>query len=281
MRNLLMFIWKNNFFFLFIILEVAAFSLIFRHNKFQATGFFNSSNAVVGNIYNSFNNIASYFDLKAQNELLVAENARLLSNAEGSFFKLDSSVVAAPDSFIHDTLKHKFEFREANAVNFSINRRNNFITLNKGSLHGIEPLMGVIAPDGIVGIVKDVSENFSSVISVLNKNTIVSSKLKKSGYKGALMWEGGDPTIAHLYDIPKHAKLTIGDTIISSGASTIFPEGIMVGTIADYKLKDGDNFYQISIKLSTDFGKLGYVYVIKNLMSQEQIELELKSQNDN
>jgi rod shape-determining protein MreC len=276
MRNLLMFIWKNNYFFLFLILEAVAFSLIIRHNKFQNTGFLNSSNAVTGNIYRSYNNVASYFDLKKQNELLVAENAKLLSEAEGSFLKYENNVF-----IVDDTLKRKFEYREANAVNYSINRRNNFITLDKGSLHGIEPMMGVIAPDGIIGIVKDVSENFCSVISVLNKNTIVSSKLKNSGYLGSLIWEGGDPTMAVLLDIPKHAKLNIGDTVVTSGASTIFPDGIMVGTITDFNLKDGDNFFKININLSTDFGKTGYVYVIKNLMSQEQIDLELKSQNDN
>jgi rod shape-determining protein MreC len=276
MRNLFLFIWRNNFFFLFILLEVAAFSLIIRHNKFHNTGFFNSSNALTGNIYQYYNNVASYLDLKKQNELLVAENARLLSDAEESFIEIENTVFIA-----HDSLRRKFEYREAKAINNSINRRNNYITLDKGSLHGIEPMMGVIAPDGVVGIVKDVSENFCSVISILNKNTIISSKLKKTGYLGSLQWEGGDPTMAVLLDIPKHAKLAVGDTIVSSGASAIFPEGVMVGTIADFKLKDGDNFYKITINLSTDFGKLGYVYVVKNLMSQEQKELELRSQNDN
>lgn len=275
MRNLFLFIWKNSFFFLFIILEIAAFSLIIRHNRFHNTGFFNSSNFITGNIYLVYDNITGYLNLKKQNELLVAENARLLSEAAGAYIEIENLTFTSNDS-----LKRKFEYREAKAINNSINRRNNFITLDKGSLHGIEPMMGVIAPDGVVGIVKDVSENFCSVISLLNKNTIISSKLKNSGYLGSVMWEGGDPTMGILLDIPKHAKLNIGDTVVTSGASAIFPDGVMVGTINDYNLKDGDNFYRVNVNLSTDFGKLAYTYVVKNLMDQEQKELESKSQND-
>jgi rod shape-determining protein MreC len=276
MRNLFLFIWKNNFFFLFILLEVAAFYLIIRHNKFQNTGFFNSSNALTGTIYRSYDNITDYLNLKKANELLAEENARLLSESAGAFVDTNTQIAVIEDNF-----KRKFEYREAKVINNTINRRNNFITLDRGSAHGIETGMGVIAPDGVVGIVNQVSENFCTVISLLHKNTRISSKLKSSGYLGPVSWEGGDPSEGSLDDIPKHAKLAIGDTIVTSGASGTFPEGIMVGTIADFTLKDGDNFYRIKLNLATDFGKLSYVYVVNNLMAKELKELELSIENDN
>jgi rod shape-determining protein MreC len=277
MRNLFNFIWKQYFFFLFLILQFFAFLLIISNNKFHNAGFFNSSNFLAGNIYKSFDDVTGYLNLKNANELLAAENARLLSSSNDALLITDNTLFSSNDS----TSKQKYEYREAKVINNSINKRNNYLTLDKGSLHGIKPMMGIIAPDGVVGIVKDVSENFCSVISLLNKSTIISSKLKTTGYLGSVAWEGGDPSTAILFDIPKHAKIAIGDTIITSGASTIFPEGVLVGTIKDFNLKDGDNFYQIKINLTTDFGKLSYVYIVNNLLSDEQKQLELFSQNDN
>jgi rod shape-determining protein MreC len=277
MRNLFSFIWKNYFIFTFLLLEVTSFYLIVKHNNFQSTGFFNSSNIVVGNVFKIFNDATDYLYLKTANELLAAENARLLSSYEGSFQKFSDETIEVTDSIY----RKKYVYREARVINNTINKRNNYITLDKGRLHGIQPEMGVIAPDGIVGIVKDVSDNFCSVLSLLNKNALISTKLKKSGYLGSLSWNGGNPQMATLNDVPKHAKVAIGDTVISSGASSMFPEGIMIGFIEDINLKPGDNFYTIEIKLSTDFGKLSYVYVVDYLFKQEQQELERASRNDN
>lgn len=278
MRNLFLFIWRNYIVFLFLLLEVLSFYLIIKNNKYQNTGFFNTSNNAVGNIYNVYSSITGYINLKNSNEQLAAENAKLLSlTGTVSLSENDSSEITKTDTL----LKQKYVYLEAKVINNSINRRNNYLTLDKGSLHGIEAEMAVIAPDGVVGIVKDVSENFCSVMSLLNKNTNISSKHKKTGYLGILVWNGGDPTVANLNDVPKNATIAIGDTIISSGASAIFPEGIAVGTIQNFELVNGANFYNIEMKLAPQLGKLSYVYVIKNLMKEEQRELETRSQNDN
>ena len=278
MRNLFNFIWRNNIVFLFMLLEVMAFYLIIKNNKYQNTGFFNTSNHVVGNIYSVYSSITGYINLKNSNELLAHENARLLNiTGKINISENDSNLIVKEDTL----LKQKYTYQEAKVINNSINRRNNYLTLDKGSLAGIEPEMAVIASDGVVGIVKDVSENFCSVMSILNKNTNISSKHKKTGYLGILVWNGGDPTQANLNDVPKNATIAIGDTIISSGASAIFPEGIAIGTIKSFELVNGANFYNIELNLAPKLGKLSYVYVIKNLMKEEQRDLEARSQDDN
>ena len=258
-------------------MEVIAFYLIIRNNRFQNSSFFNSSNAVAGNIYQSYSNITDYLYLKKDNELLAAQNAKLQTFSTKSLLTFENNEYAINDP-VH---KQKYVYTHAKVINSTINKRNNYLTLNAGRLQHIEPEMAVIAADGVVGIVKDVSDNFSTVMSLLNKNTMISCKLKKSGYFGSLVWEGGDPANAKLNDIPKHARISVGDTVITSGASPIFPEGVMAGVIKSFELQEGDNFYSVEITLSTDFGSLSYVYVIKNLMKEEQRNLEKATQNDN
>lgn len=275
MRNLFLFIWKHHIFVLFLMLEALALFFIVKNNRFQNTGFINSANVVAGNVLGVYSEIREYFYLRKTNQILVEENALLRSQLEQSF--IENKIPYKADT----NYKQKYIFRTARVLNNSVNKRNNFLTLDKGSLHGIEPEMGVISPDGVVGVVKDVSENFASVMSVLNKNTVVSCKVKKNGYLGTLVWEGGSPAYGTLNDVPRHAALQPGDTIITSGASAIYPEGILVGFVETASLEDGDNFYTIRLRLSADYAKLTHVYVVKNLMSQEQIKLEKATQNDN
>ena len=276
MRNLILFIWRNYFVFMFLSLETLAFYFILLNNKYQNTGFFNSSNAIAGNVYQTFNQFTDYVNLRDVNRSLAAEHAILRTFSENSFITIVNNKIEIKDT-IH---KQKYIYTNAKVINNSINKRNNYLTLNVGSLQGIAKDMGVIAPDGVVGIVKDVSENFSSVMSVLNKNTMISCKFKNTNYFGPLSWEGGDYTVAKLGDIAKHVRINVGDTIITSGASARFPDGIMVGTIKSFDLKEGNNFYDIEINLSTDFGKLSFVYVINNLMKEEQKKLEKTSQEN-
>lgn len=275
MRNLFLFIWKHHIFVLFLILEALAFYFIVKNNSFQNAGFINSANIVAGNILGIYSEIREYFYLRKTNQILVEENALLRSQLEESFIK-NQIPYKADTNYIQ-----KYIYRTARVLNNSVNKRNNYLTLDKGRLHGIEPEMGVISPDGVVGVIKNVSDNFSTVMSVLNKNTVVSCKVKKNGYFGTLIWEGGNPAYATLNDVPRHAALQQGDTIVTSGASAIYPEGILVGFVDEARLEDGDNFYTIRIKLSADYAKLTHVYVVKNLMSEEQINLEKASQNDN
>jgi rod shape-determining protein MreC len=277
MRNLFLFIWRNHIFFLFISLQTLAFFFIFSNKNYHNSSFLNSSNIISGNIFATYDEVTGYFNLKNANELLAAENARLLSLSKEAF----ADDAAVENEVVASEFKQQYTYLEAKVINNSINKRNNYLTINKGSKHGIEPLMAIIAPDGVVGIVKSVSENFSSVLSLLNKNTMISGKLKNLGYLGSVYWNGGNPSVAELFDIPKHAAIQVGDTIVTSAASAIFPEGVIIGTIEKFDLKDGDNFYDITIRLATDFGKLSYVYVVNNLRKEEQLTLESSSQNDN
>lgn len=276
MRSLLIFIWKHNFFFLFLLLETISVGLIVRNNYYQQASFINSSNYASASITQSYNNITDYFSLKQTNEILADENARLRSSHKSAFTNK-----YPVSSLVNDTLlRTKYEYLKAKVVGNTTNRRNNFITLDIGFKQGVTKDMGVISSNGVIGIVKDVSENFSSVMSLLNSKTIISSKVKKDGSFGPLTWDGRDYSLATLTDIPAHVRLAKGDTIVTSGYSSIYPENVNVGIVDSFEQKKGDFFYTVRVKLSTDFKKINYVYIVKNLIKQEQDELEMKSQKD-
>lgn len=276
MRTLFELIWKYYFAFLFILLEIFASFLIVQNNSFHKASFLNSSNALSASLFKITNEISQYMRLRSTNELLAIENEKLHSQSILSFVKFNTGIWT-----INDTIfEQQYTYLSARVINNSIYKRNNYLTLNKGERHGIEPEMAVISSNGIVGIVKDVSDNFSSVLSVLHKDARISAKIKKSGYFGSLVWDGADFKTGTLSDIPVHAKISEGDTIVTSRYSAIFPDGILIGTIVSFKINPGDNFYTISVKFSTDFSNLSYVYVVDNLRKEEQIHLEETSQNE-
>lgn len=270
MRNLILFIWKYNFFFTFLLLEIVSFALVLNSNYYQRASFINSSNDVAANILKTSKNIKDYFTLREQNEILARENAILRTHSLVSFSESISDTYVINDT----TFKQKFTYTSCKVVNNSITRRNNYLTLNKGSKDGIKPDMAVITSIGVVGVVKDVSENFSTVMSVLHSKTVISCKIKKNSFFGPLNWHGGDYRYAYLNDIPTHASLKKGDTVTTSSYSLLFPENILVGTIESFERKSADFFYTVKIKLSTDFKKLSYVYVVNNLQKEEQEKLE-------
>lgn len=276
MRNLFLFLWKYNFFILFLLLEVLCTYLIVQNNNFQRAAFINSTNKVAAKINGLVSSITEYINLRTVNDALSRQNAALKSLEPGAYY-IDSSLQRLVNDTVH---QQQYTFMTARVVNNSINRRNNYLTLDRGSLQGVRPEMGVICTDGIVGIVKDTSEHFCSVISFLHKNSRISARILKSGYIGSMVWDGYDPTEASLEDIAKHVKLQIGDTIVTSSYSAIFPEGIMIGTVSDVDPNTGDNFQDIKVKLSTPFGKLTYVYIVGNLLKDEQKTVEEDLNND-
>lgn len=270
MKNLIRFLTKNSFLFLFVFLLFISFVLLVKNNNYQNSKIFNSSNFLIGNLYSTINNVNDYFNLKEVNAELAEQNARLQSTQIRTFTKIFGTTVE-----IHDTVySQKYVYTSAKAINSSTNKRENYITLNKGNLNGIKPGMGVVSPSGIIGTVKNVSENFCSVMSVLHEKNAVSAKIKKSGFKGSLVWELGDYRVAQLKDIPNHVKLNKGDTIITSGFSMIYPEGEMIGVIKDFDLTEGNNFYDINIEFSVDFKKISHVFIVKSWMKDEQKKLE-------
>lgn len=276
MRNIFLFLWRSYFFILFLLLEVASFYLIVQNNNYQRASFINSTNAISASLYGYMNNISEYVHLKPTNEALARENALLRKETANSFYNNYLQVKPVKDS----VFKQQYTYITAKVINNTVSRRNNYLTLNRGSIHGIKPEMGVISSNGIVGIVKDVSEHFCTVLSLLHKETRISSKIAGSDYFGSMVWEGGSPRYATLMDIPKHVQLKLGDRIVTTSYSSVFPEGITIGTIAAFEVKPGDNFYTIKVLLSTSFENITYVYVVNNLMKAEQVKLEEATKND-
>ncbi|HOY33032.1 MAG TPA: rod shape-determining protein MreC [Bacteroidales bacterium] len=276
MRPLLQFLLKHYNFFLFILLEFFALFYIVRSNYYQQSVFINSANVISGRIYKTKSNISDYLALKTINKMLADENARLRSSNQSAFLKTNNRTYV-----INDTLyQQQYEYTEASIISNTYHKLNNYITLNKGYNQGVRKEMGVISSQGVVGIVKDVSDNFSTVTSLLHSKSKISAKVKKNDYVGTVIWEGGDYNFATLKDIPAHVKISSGDTIVTSGYSLIFPGGIPIGTIYLYNLNKGNDFYEIKIRLTTEFNKISYVYVVKSLMKEELDSLKTKSQND-
>ena len=270
MRNLLFFISKYYVFFLFFSLEIFSFVVIYRFNNFQKASFVNYTTGVTSSFYSSISNTKQYFSLRRVNDSLQYENARLHSQLITSYYENKFT-----PKLINDTIyKQQYEYIPANVVNNSVTKRNNYLTLNRGRDHGIVPEMGVISESGIVGIVMNVSEHYCTVLSLLNNNCKISAKIKKNGAFGSLVWDGSDPHFARLLDVNKHVPISGNDEIITSNFSTIFPEGISIGRIYSHSLDAGDNFHTIKIELNTDFGTVSTVYIIRNLMKEEQINLE-------
>jgi len=270
MKNLLHFIVRFHFTILFIVFELFCLLLLVNYNNYQKSQFLNSSNAISGGIYQKVSSVTDYLALAETNEELSRENARL-NNLLGSSFKL-----SVDSSFVYsDTLyRQQYIYRTAKIINNSVNKQLNYITLNKGRIHGIESDMGVVTANGVVGVVKSVSENYSSVISLLNSRIKISAKIKKNDYFGSLSWDGKDYRKALLLDIPFHVQVQKGDTIVTSGFSSTFPEGLTLGVIDEVLTSSGSNFQEVKVLLSNDFKSLSYVKVIGDLMKEERIELE-------
>ncbi len=270
MRNLIFFLYKYHAFFLFFVLEVIAFIIIYRFNTYQKASFLNYTNGVANNFYTGISNTKDYFYLRSVNDSLQMENARLRNQLLTSYYQNNVSLTN-----INDTVyKQQYTYLAARVVNNSVTKRNNYITLNRGSLHGIEPEMGVISENGVVGIVMTVSEHYCTVLSVLNSNCKLSAKIKKNGAFGSLVWDGVDPRQAKLLDVNKHVPVAVGDLVITSNFSPIFPEGLPIGKIKMHSLDAGDNFHNMKVELFTDFSTVSTVYIIKNLFKGEQELIE-------
>ena len=275
MRNLLNFLIKYNYWFLFLLLEVTSFVLLFRFNHYQQSVYFTSANGVAGKVYEISGGISSYFHLKSVNEDLLDRNMWLeqrvafleksLQEQGLDSVKLYSMARLAPDDY---------RIFKANVIKNSLNKADNYITLDRGSSDGIRPEMGVVDANGVVGIVYKTSPRYSLVIPLLNSKSSISCKIVGSEYFGYLKWEGGDSRFAYLKDLPRHAEFNLGDTVVTSGYSTVFPEGVMVGTVDDMSDSHDGLSYLLKIKLATDFGKVSNVRVISRSGQEEQNMLE-------
>jgi len=274
MKNLLKFILRIHFLLLFVIIEVLSVSILVNNNNYHRISYLNFTSNISGEIYERINNFRLYLSLKNENDMLIEENSRL-NNILQTAYRSDDIFFRSVNDSIN---KQKYYYTSARVINNSINKQHNFITLNKGSNDGIREEMAVVSKDGVVGIVKAVSKNYSTVISVINKDLRISARHKKSGYFGSAYWNGEKYNKAVLSDIPLHAQINIGDTIVTSGYSSIFPGELPIGYIASYN-KKGGSFYEIEINLSVDFKKINVINVIDNVMKEEKIMLENEISN--
>lgn len=277
MKNLLNFLIKYNYWFLFLLLEVISFVLLFRFNHYQGSVFFTSSNKVVGKVYEISGGIGSYFHLKAVNEDLLDKNIFLEQQVEAlqkQLYDLKMDSVAVTQ--IGDSALSAYRVIKADVINNTLNRVDNYITLDKGSADGIHSEMGVVTGNGVVGIIYMTSPHYSVAISVLNSKSSINCKIKGSDYFGYLKWEGGDSQYAYVKDLPRHAKFALGDTVVTNGYSSVFPSGIMVGTVDDMSDSHDGLSYLVRVKLSTDFGKITDVRIISRNTFKEQRSLEQK-----
>ncbi len=278
MRNLWIFISRYNAFFFFVIFFFAGIILCIKNNAYQKSITINSTNFVVGNAYERLNVLKRYLNLGQVNDSLALENAKLKTQLI-NLANIDSTKTLKVSDSVN---KQQYTLLAAKVIKNSINQRNNFITINKGSNDGIVRDMAVISPDkGVVGFVLDVSKNFSTIRSLLNKETLVSVIIKKNGAFGSLVWGDGNFNLrkAYVKEIPNHYKINLRDTIVTSGAGG-FPKGIVVGRVSKTQITTGDNFMTLEIDLFNDFGTLQYVYIIKDRLSTEQKILEEKLPNE-
>ncbi|MEG1585310.1 MAG: rod shape-determining protein MreC [Bacteroidales bacterium] len=270
MRNLIQFFIRQSALFVFLFYGIISIVLLVRFNSYHQSVFFSSANEVVGDVYSLAGNVTSYFGLRDINQDLLERNGHLEKEIQILKEKLldDKNLLSSRDTTT------KYDFIMAQVINNSVTQVENYITLNKGRRDGIAPQMGVVDQNGIIGIVSLVSDNYSVVISLLNTKLRLSAKVKGSDYFGSLVWNTESAEYALLEELPRHVEFKEGDTIVTSGYSAAFPEGLPVGVIAGYSRQRNDNFYALKIRLSADFHRLNDVRVIINNEQQEQLGLE-------
>ena len=275
MKNLLNFIVRYHNFIIFLALETIAIYLLATNNNYHNARLVKTVNSLTYGLESRITNTRTYLNLHEINASLALENSNLKN--EISALQVQNNGIAGQ---VYDTLRfQQYYYSTAKIVNNSTNKQKNFITINRGRANGLTPDMAITGPSGVAGIVVSCSNNYSVVMSVLNLDFRLSSRIKRNGYFGSLTWDGRSYQYAKLNDIPNHIDIMVGDTVETTSFSAIFPEGVMVGTISDFE-KAGGDFYSVTVKLATDFKNLEYVNIISNLRKKEQLDLENSYIND-
>ena len=276
MRNLLIFISKYNAFFLFVIFEVVALIIYVKYNSFQKATFINTTNTVTSHIYTQADRLDSYLSLKQVNDSLALENARLRGQLKSSFL-VDTGT---RQTVIDTNYRQQYTYIPAKVINSTVNMRNNYITISRGTNDGIQKDMGVISSVGVVGLVRYVSAHYAIIQTLLHKDARVSAMLADSRDPGFFQW-GDDlnPTRGMLIDVPNHARPRLGQLVVTSNTS-LYPVGIPIGKISNLHAKGGGFFLNMEVNLAVDFSKLQYVYVINNKFALEQQTLEAQKQKN-
>lgn len=265
MRSLLNFFIKYGSWFIFSFYVILGFVVLFTYNSYHSSIYFSSANAVSSSVYGTTSAIKGYFDLKEINQSLQASNARL----ENEVLNLKHQI-AELKTLQSDSLKltsdgeNRFDYVSATVINNNVRHPKNYFSINRGTKDGIIPGQGVVDQNGVVGIVNVAGPHTARVISLLNETQRFSVKLKNTEFIGSLSWKGGDPTVAYMEEVPRHAKYSIGDTVVTSGYSLSFPADIPIGVIMNRIKGSDDNFYILKVRLTPDFKSLGTVRIIKD-----------------
>ena len=267
MRTLFRFILRNYFVFLFLFLEGLSFIFILNYNSFQKSHFVNHTRNISSFLYTKVQGLREYFHLRFENDILSVENARLRN-------LLETQKPGESSAFsITDSVKRiNYLYIPARVIYNSVNKQNNFITVNRGKLQGVYPEMAVASDQSVVGVVIATSDNFATVLPVLNRDFRLSAKIKRNNYFGIIEWDGRSSDGVLLKEIPVHINIQEGDTVVTSGYSAIFPEGILVGVVEMVTTSD-PNFHEVKVKLITDFRKLVHVNLIRYYFKDEQDQL--------
>jgi len=269
MNRLLEILRKYDYVVVFVVLVVLSFVLMARTSYYQSSRIVAWGNGIAGDWYRGVNSVGGYFGLKAENDRLAAENAALRAQLAQSYISYTDSVFVVNDT----VYKQRYSYTEAQVMKNSWTQQNNYIMINKGSDHGVEPDMAVISPQGIVGIVVSTSRNFATVMPVLHSDSRNSVKVRRTGVSGSLVWDGLNYQYAQIVDITTAYQINEGDTIVTSGQANDFPEGIPVGYVQSAEPNQGTGFYKVSLRLATEFNKLDHVYIIDNRFREEQQQL--------
>ncbi len=272
MQRIINFILDNRISFLYGILMLFSLHLTFRSHSYHQSKLFNSSKWLTGSVYKASTDITDYFNLKKVNERLVEENLRLRSVLFNQ---------KTPESIALDTALLGFKVIPGKVINNNFSSPRNYITLDKGEKDGLKRDMGVITTQGILGIVENTSPNFATVQSILNTKSSINAKIKNTHYFGSLTWDTNDYKTVQLVDIPRSVPLHVGDTIVTGGMSSIFPENIPIGVIKKYDLNPSQSFFDVQVGLFNDMTNLSTVYLISNSFREELIELENQTSHGN
>lgn len=234
------------------------------------------ANEFTGRISERYDNVEYYFRLKKANEQLTQENELLRNQLASNFSPADTSSTIIRDSVPYDTMGtyRTYAWRNAKVVNNSISLQNNYITIHRGEKQGVRKDMGVVSAGGVVGTVINTSDNFAIVMSMLHRQSSVSAKIKKTGEQGSVHWDGESPSYVTMINVPKSVPVAPGDSIVTTQYSSYFPQGILIGTVADIVNDKASNFYTLRLKPATNFYTLEHVIVVENLHKDEQKKLE-------
>lgn len=268
MQQIIVFLIRNKTGLVFILLFSVAFALTLKSHSYQNSRFVSSTNFVTGSVLELSADIQTYFDLKTQNEILVEENKKLRHQIFNFKPEIDTTLVE-----FHFEMDSLYEVKKSKVISNNYDAIDNYILIEGGSNDSIFEDSGVISSLGIVGIIDKVGANYSRVISILNTNASINAKLKKTNHFGTLTWNGKNPNITNLIDVPRSAPVKLGDTITTGGRSLVFPDNVNIGVIENFELDENVGYYKIDVKLFNDMTNLGKVYVIRNTRKPEVLEL--------